>query len=292
VTGTATRTYPDPGFLVIALGLAGLYGPLAAELARDWSRTGDFSHGWIVVPVVALMLWQRRRALAAAPGGAWPLGGVFLGLAIAQYLLGAVASEFWLLRSSLVPWLVGCVALMWGKERARLCLFPFAFLLFMIPPPSLVWNTMALPLQLLASHAAETALALGGVEVIRTGNVLHVEGVALEVAQACSGLRSLVALLALGAVLAEGSLVGGGPRRATSRWILFLSAVPVAVAGNALRVAATAFAAATLGDAAVTGRAHEFAGLAMFAVSLGLLWLGRDLLEWIERRWAASPPRS
>jgi exosortase len=292
VTGATARALPDTGFLVLALGLVGLYGPLAPELARDWSRSGDFSHGWVVAPATAWMLWQRRDALRSAPVGTWVPGGILLGLAIVQYLLGAAASEFWLLRTSIVPWSIGCVGLMWGRERARLCVFPLAFLLFMIPPPSLVWNTVALPLQLLASRAAETALAVGGVEVLRTGNVLQLDGVALEVAQACSGLRSLVALLALGAVLAEGSLVGGGPRSAAFRWAVFLSAIPVAVAANALRVAATALTAAKLGDAAVTGRAHEIAGLAMFVVSFGLLWLGRSGLGWIERRVSGSSPRS
>lgn len=210
-------------------------------------------------------------------------GGALLLAAVLQYLLGVAGSEFYLQRTSMVTFLGGWILLLWGPSRARLLVFPVAFLLFMIPPPSIVWTSISFPLQLLASRITEATLLGAGVEVQRAGNVIHLENCSLEVAAACSGLRSLVTLLAMGAVLAEGSLVGvGGPRTWPLKGILFLLGIPVAVAVNTVRVCGTAFAAVRFGPEVATGWIHDASGILMFTLSLGLLWLGRWTLQWTE----------
>jgi exosortase len=270
---------------LLAAGLAVLYAPLAPELVGDWSRSGDFSHGFVVPVVTLWLLWRRRHEIRAAPSAPSALGALLLGAGVATYLLGVAASEFTLQRASIVPVLGGWIVLLWGWQRARPCVFPVVFLLFMIPPPTLVWNSVSLPLQLFASRVAEGMLRIGGVPLTREGNVIHLAGCSLEVAHACSGLRSLVMLLAMGALFAEGSVLGGGgPTGRAGRIVLVLAAVPVAVAVNALRVAGTAVAVSRFGPGAATGAAHEIAGAAVFVIALAALLATRKGIAWLESR--------
>jgi exosortase len=288
VTVAAARRR-DPTPVLFALGFLALYGPLFPELVRDWSSGGDFSHGFLVPVIAGALVWTRRERIRSAPARAFLPGAWLLGGAVAAYVLGVAASEFTLQRLSMVAFLGGWILLVWGPDRAKPLVFPVAFLLFMIPPPGIVWSAISFPLQLLATTATVDTLSWAGMEVARAGNVIRLPGCSLEVAHACSGLRSLVALLAVGAVLAEGSLVGGrGPRSGAARWIVFLAAVPVAVLVNAMRVAVTTLLAARYGPGAATGTAHDAAGIAMFAVAMGLLWWSRKGVAWIERR-ASSP---
>ncbi|MEZ5065328.1 MAG: exosortase/archaeosortase family protein [bacterium] len=280
-TRSPRNVWSDPLVLVLGFGVLAMYGPLAPELVSDWNRSGNYSHGWAVLPLAVALVFARRERLTATARQPAATGAWIVAAAVAVYLLGAAASEFFLLRSSIVPWALGCVALLHGWRRARVVAFPVAFLLFMIPPPTLVWNAIALPLQLLASRVAEWTLVLAGATIERDGNVIHLAGVSLEVAAACSGLRSLVTLLALAALLAEGSLTGTIVRRFPNRVILFLAAVPIAVLLNAVRVSATALAAARVGEAAATGWVHEAAGAVSFLFALATLWfVGKGLARW------------
>ncbi len=278
----------DPGLPLLAIGIALLYGPLLPELAGDWTRSDDFSHGFAVPFLTAWLLWRRRAEIRSSPIEPAPIGALLLAAGVGMYLLGVAGTEFMIQRSSLVPVVGGWVLLLWGKERARPCVFPIVFLLFMIPPPALVWGAVSLPLQLFASKASVGILHAAGVELVRQGNVIHLEACSLEVAQACSGLRSLVALLAMGALFAEGSVLGGGrPIEKLPRIALFLAAVPVAVGVNTLRVAGTALAASRFGPGATTGWPHELAGAAMFLFALLTLLALRRFLAWIESRGLA-----
>jgi exosortase len=293
VSATRTLRGTAPDLALLGAGLALVYAPLAPELVRDWWSSGDFSHGFFVPLVSAWIVWTRRERIAAAPIRPFPPGLALLVLAAAQYLLGVAAAEFYLQRTSAVLFLGGGVLFLFGPRIAAECAFAVAFLLFAIPPPNLVMNWIAFPLQLQASHFTEVILDAAGIDAVRSGNVIHLEHVSLEVARACSGLRSLVTLSALGAILAEGSLLPahGGPRGVFPRVLVFLAVFPVAVAVNSVRVAATAVFAANGGVVLASGWAHELVGLLMFLVSMGLLLAWRSMLRWLES-WRASSPRS
>ncbi len=270
---------------VIAIAWIALYARLVPELVFDWRDGGDFSHGFLVPIFAGLLAWNRREVLAAAPEAtSWAGGGALVLGAVLVHLVGAAASELFLQRISMIPFLLGWVLLLEGPRRARLLLFPAAFLLFMIPPPTLFWMSISLPLQLLASRVAEGTLLLAGIDVLREGNILHLDACSLEVASACSGVRSLVTLLALAAILAEGSLAGlATPRSKVGKAALFLSAIPVAVLVNALRVTSAAFLASAAGKDAVD-RFHDASGLVMFAAAFALLLAGKEVVRWIEER--------
>jgi len=275
-----------------ALGFAALYGPLFPELVRDWSRSEDLSHGFLIPFVSGWLVWNRRADFRNASGPEW--GGVaLLAVALLQYLVGVVAAEFFVQRTSMIPFLLGWAWILGGRSTFRTLLFPFLFLLFMIPPPALVWSALSFPLQLAASRATEGFLTVAGVPAVRMGNVIELENCSLEVAAACSGLRSLSMLLGIGALLAEGSLVPGrAPARISLRVLLFLSAIPVAVLVNAARVSLSALGAARIGPDAVEGWLHELSGVGMFALALALLFSWRSMLGWLEARRFISSPAS
>jgi exosortase len=269
---------------IVALAWIALYGWSVPSLVRDWRTNEDFSHGFLVPGVAIALVLSRREALAKAPSAPSPKGAWLLGAAILVHLLGAVASELYLQRSSMVPFLLGWIWLLEGPTRMRTLLFPIGFLLFMIPPPNLLWSAISLPLQLLASRAAEVTLHLAGVPVLREGNVIHLEHHSLEVASACSGIRSLVTLLALATILADGTLGGsGGPRTWAARSFLVFLAVPVAVVVNALRVSSAALVATVAGSETID-RFHDLSGFATFALAFALLAGGKEVLRWVEER--------
>jgi len=175
------------------------------------------------------------------------------------------------------------VLFMFGWRHLRILAFPLLFLLLMIPLPAIVFNKIAFPLQLLASRAGEFALSSVDIPVLREGNVLVLANTSLEVAEACSGIRSLISLLTLGIVF--GYLADS---RGWVRTVVALSTIPVAVVSNGARVAGTGIAAHRFGPAAAQGFFHEFSGWAVFIVAF-LLMLGlQRALVWI---FPPAPPQ-
>lgn len=194
---------------------------------------------------------------------------------------GLLGSELFLTRVSLIGVIAGTVWFVWGQRRARILAFPILFLLLMIPLPSIIFNQLAFPLQLFASQVGESAIAAAGIPVLREGNVLHLPARTLEVAEACSGIRSLVSLLFLAIVLGYFTDLRGG-----GKVILALSALPIAIIANAARVAGTGLAAEWIGPEAADGFFHTFSGWLMFVVAFGALLLLQQFLSRVRVRSA------
>ena len=156
--------------------------------------------------------------------------------------------------------------LMANVRPVNAVLDPMVELLRPIPIPAIVFNQVAFPLQLLASRFGESALQLADIPVLREGNVITLAHTQLEVAEACSGIRSLISLLTLGIVIgyfAHSSVI--------VRWLLAIATVPVAIAANGLRVAGTGIAAHYYGPEAAQGFFHSFSGWLVFLVALAML---------------------
>jgi len=162
--------------------------------------------------------------------------------------------------------LVGAVLFLFGWQRLLVLAFPLAFLLLMIPLPALIFNQIAFPLQLLASQAGEVTLRSVDIPVLREGNVLILATTKLEVAEACSGIRSLVSLLTLGIMIGYFT-----DRRAWVRCLIAISTIPIAVITNGARVAGTGMAAHRFGPAAAEGFFHEFSGWIIFLLAFVLM---------------------
>ncbi len=253
-----------------------LQGPAIAKLVSDWSFDPNYSHGFLIVPVALYFAWERRARLRAA---AWQpsLAGLIIVLgSIATLIAGTLGAELFLTRVSIIGLLAGSVLFVLGRQHLRVLLFPLAFLLLMIPIPSIIFNQITFPLQLLASRFGEWTLQLLSIPVLREGNVIILSNTTLEVAEACSGIRSLVSLLALGLVYGYFS-----DPRTWIRVAIVMATVPIAIVTNGARVAGTGIAAHYYGPEAALGFFHEFSGWLVFLVAFAILFLAmRVVLMW------------
>ena len=260
---------------VNALAVAGvliaggwLYGSTLKGLGAEWASSPDSSYGLVLLVVALSVLFRRRRAMAeAASSTSSPLiGTVLLAGGVFLYIIGTFGAEIFLTRASAVFVAAGALQWLVGSRALRIALAPLTFLLIAIPLPALIVNAVTLPLQLVASRIAETSLMTAGFPVYRDGNLLMLPSVTLEVADACSGLRSLVSLLAIGALVAWAD-----HRSIARRAAIVASAVPIAIVMNGLRIAATGAACELWSPRAAAGGWHTFAGWITFVVSVAVL---------------------
>ena len=257
----------------IAVALAWLYADVVPALVRQWAADPDYSHGFFVLPLAAFFAGERRGALAKAPVRPRVEGLALLACSLCLYVAGRYGSELFLTRMSIIGVLAGLVVFMAGWAHLRILAFPIAFLVFMVPLPAIVFNHIAFPLQMLASRLGEVVISASGVPVLREGNVLLLPGRTLEVAEACSGIRSLLSLVMLAIVLGYFT-----EKRTWARAAIALAAVPIAVVANAIRVAGTGLTSYWVSPAAAEGFFHSFSGWLIFVVALaGLLAVHRVL---------------
>ena len=251
--------------LVLA-GFALLYRQVVVKLVMDWYNDDNYSHGFLIVPLALYFVWERREKLRKIPVTPSAWGLVFVLGSVVVLVAGILGSELFLTRISILGTVVGVILFLFGWAHLRALAFPVAFLLLMIPIPAILFNQIAFPLQLLASQFGESAMGLANVPVLREGNVLILANTTLEVAEACSGIRSLVSLLTLAIVFGYFS-----DPRGWVRTLLTLSAIPVAIVTNGFRVAGTGIAAHRFGAAAAEGFFHEFSGWLVFVSAFMLM---------------------
>ena len=252
--------------IAIVLTFAVLYRHVATELFRAWSTDDNYSHGFLIVPIAAYLAWERRARFSALPQRPSWLGMVVVLASLGMLVVGPLGAELFLTRVSMIGVLAGAILFLGGWPQLRVMAFPVGFLLLMIPLPALIFNQIAFPLQLLASQAGATAVSAFGVPVLREGNLIVLSYATLEVAEACSGIRSLVSLITLGVVY--GYFIDP---RAWMRIAIVISTVPVASLANAVRVAGTGVAAEYFGAQSAEGFFHGFSGWAVFLVACGAL---------------------
>ncbi|MGD0270926.1 MAG: exosortase A [Candidatus Sulfotelmatobacter sp.] len=253
--------------MIIGL-LLWLYFPTLSHLVGQWWSDPNFSHGFFVPLFSAFVVWQERSRLSRLnPQPSW-WGLLFLGFGLCVLIVGQMGAELFLSRLSLLIALAGLIVLFLGWSFFRALLFPWAFLLLMIPIPAIVFNQLTFPLQKLASVVASTTLPWMGVPVLREGNVIILPAMALEVAEACSGIRSLMSLATLAVIY--GYLM---ERKVAVRIILTLASVPIAVAANSLRIVGTGLLVQYWDPERAQGFFHEFSGWLIFVVSLAMLYL-------------------
>ncbi len=251
---------------VLAVLVACLYHGILVRLILDWWNDADFSYGFLVPAFSAFVVWHgRRRLVAIRVAPSW-FGLVLIAGALAMLIVGVLGAELFLSRSSLVFLLAGLIVYFFGWAHLRALLFPWAFLFLMIPVPALIFNHITLPLQFLASRLASSLLSLVGVPVLREGNVIRLPAMTLEVAEACSGIRSLLSLGTLAMIygyLLEPTIL--------RRVLLALAAVPIAVVANGLRIMGTGLLGEYWNPQRAEGFFHTFSGWVVFVLALGML---------------------
>jgi exosortase len=248
------------------------YAPVMYSLAGDWMSDEDMGHGFFVPLVAGYLIWQQKDELMATPARPNWLGLPILLMGAAQLIVATLGVEHFLARTALIVTLTGAVLFLGGVPVLRKVAFPLFLLCFMVPIPSVIFNSITFPLQILASQLADLALSILGVPVLREGNILELPSGKLSVVEACSGIRSLLSLTFL-------SLVYGKffEKRAWVRAVLFLATVPIAIAANGGRVTITGILSQIKPELA-EGFFHESTGWVIFMLALGLLLLFHQVL--------------
>ena len=255
-----------------------LFWPVLTRLAAQWGSDDNYSHGFLIVPLALWFVWDRRHRAAATPirPSYWGLAGVAASLLLLAG--GVLGAELFVTRIAMIATVASAVLFLFGPAQLRLMAFPVAFLLLMVPLPAIVFNQIAFPLQLLASHVGHLTLSALDVPVMRQGNLIILAETRLEVVEACSGIRSLVSLLTLGLVYGYFSNLPPGARA-----LLAVMTVPLAVVANALRVAGTGVAAHHYGAAAAEGFFHAFSGWLVFGFAFAMLVALDRTVRWLDR---------
>ena len=243
-----------------------VYWHTITNLVLAWSTDDNYSHGFLIVPIALWLTWERRRELAAAPRDPSWLGLALFIFSLFVLVIGSIAAELFTTRVSIIGAIAGLVLFFYGRQHFRILRFPLLFLFLMVPLTAIIFNQIAFPLQILASRVGQTVLTTVGIPVLREGNLLILANTTLQVAEACSGIRSLISLLTLGIIV--GYLAD---RRASVQWIIALSSVPVAILTNGIRVAGTGIAAHYMGSAAAEGFFHEFSGWLVFVTAFAMM---------------------
>lgn len=260
--------------VLVLIGLVlWLYGAVLARLAHQWWTDPNFSHGFFV-PIFSLyIIWEKRDSLKMVPSApsAWGLATMLLSLG--TLILGVLGAELFLSRVSLILLLAGMILFLHGWEMLRALIFPLAILFLMVPIPSIILNQITFPLQILASKLSAWILPFLGVPVLREGNVINLPAMPLEVADACSGIRSLLSLACL--AIMYGYLL---EKRVGVRIMLALASIPIAVAANALRIVGTGLLVQYWDPEKAEGFFHAFSGWLIFVVSLLMLFAVHRLL--------------
>lgn len=244
-----------------------VFYPIVPEMVRDWASHSDNNHGFLVPLIALYLIWQKKEQLLSCNIDSSRWGAVVLGVGLVVFLLSFAGGVAFPARVAMVLSLFGLLWYCLGADWMRMLVFPVLFLLFMIPVPISLISLVSMPLQLMATKLSAKIIEYCSIPVYREGNMLYFVGTQLEVAEACSGIRSIMSLTMLGSIFAYMSQASW--RR---RVVLVLAAVPIAMTANIIRITGTGILANFFGDRVARGFLHEFSGLMVFA--FGLLALG------------------
>lgn len=253
------------GILSLAVLLGYLYYPVIAGLLAQWSIDTAYGYGYFMPGIAAYLVWERRHTLRALPSQSSWWGYLILLAGLGMLVLGRAGGIHLLDRGSLIIVLFALVLFLGGWPILRLLTFPLAFLALMIPPPPALFNRLVWPLQLFTARFSTEALRLVGYPVLLQGVYIDLPTVRVEVAEACSGFQSLIALGATGVLLAS---------MTQDRWIdrvlLVAAVVPIAILSNGIRV--TWIIAMGSRDARFfEGALHPGSGWVVFVLATALL---------------------
>jgi len=252
---------------IIFLLVAAVYCKVLAKLVLDWYQIPDFSHGFLVPLFAAYLVWQKRKTLLGTKIAPTWSGIAVIALGLVVLLLGVYGSELFLSRISLLIVLAGLVLCFGGLRFLKELRFVLLVLLLAIPLPAIVFNQITFPLQILASKLASGLLPVFGVPVLREGNIIELPAMKLEVAEACSGIRSLMSLFTLSVFY--GYFM---EKSAWRRTLLVLASIPIAIAANAVRILGTGLCVQYWDPDKALGFFHEFSGWVIFLISLICLY--------------------
>lgn len=247
-------------------------------LVTQWWNEDEYSHGFIVPFIAGFIIYHKRETLERLPIRPAYTGLLFLAGAFVIYAVGIIGADLFLQRTSMIIALAGGALFVLGWPMFRELAFPIAYLMLMIPLPGIIFNTIAFPLQLLAAQIATDVMQACAIPVYREGNVIHLAQASLDVEEACSGIRSLISLTAIGvpfAFLMEDSW--------WRRLLIGLMIVPIAIVANVLRVTVTGLLSHYIDVDTALGLFHSIGGLSVFVMGTLMLFLFTLFMRWTRR---------
>jgi exosortase len=266
------RKWPLFSGAILSLLVAILYAPVLWAMARQWWDDPNYGHAMLVPVFVAYLLWRTRADWSAVTVQPSEYGLPIMLLALGLLLLGMLGAELFTARFSLIVLILGITVFLAGWQALRSIAFPLGYLILMIPLPALIYYQITFPLQLWASALGAHGMILLGVHTVRQGNLLILPNVTLEVVEACSGVRSLLSMLA--AVIAYAYLAD---KSVWKRSLLVSLVIPIVILSNALRLVTTGVLSSFYGRQLDFGAVHEVIGLVFFGLAfLSILLIHRS----------------
>lgn len=249
------------------------YAPILYRMGLQWATDENMGHGFFVPVVAGFIAWQRRKSLLATPLRPNPWGLLFVVWGALQAVIATLGAELFTARVAFLIALFGVILYLCGTEWVKVLRFPLLLLLFMIPIPAIIYAALTLRLQTLASQLGEVMIGWMGIPVLRAGNTLVLPSQTLDIAEACSGIRSLLSLGFLSLVYAYFM-----DKRVWMRWALLIATVPIAIGANGIRVAVTGLLS-EVNTKLAQGTYHEMEGYIVFLVALLALIATHRLLS-------------
>ena len=280
-TGMNPRNESSPPLVAAGIVVAALvasYAPNLYQLGLQWADEPNYSHGFLVIPIALVILWQRKDELKFAALRPMALGWLVVAAVLAARYWSFERNEPWFENISVLPLLAGLALAFGGWPLLRWCLPALGFLIFMFPLPASVNLYLAGPLQRVATLGSTALLQAFGLPVLAEGNIIYIGASKLEVAQACNGLSMLVSFITL---VTATTLIMARHRPSWERGVLLASTIPIALIANIIRIAATAWAYQLLGETRGQKVAHDTAGWAMMPIALGLIYIELKLMNWL-----------
>ncbi len=255
-----------------------LSSSILIELAKNWLQDDNYSHGFLIIPISIYLIFQQRENMLF-PAKTSKEGIILFGAGSLGLILGIAAGEYFSTRLALVMMITGFTWYYVGANNFRKIWFPFFFLLFMIPIPQTIYFAATAPMQVFASKVTIIILNFIGVPATRTGVIINLPEYSLEVAEACSGLRSLTTLLALSSLYAYTRM----PGKLIPTLVVLLT-FPIAISANIFRIVATAIGAYAIDKSIAEDFLHIFSGSAVFISALIMVLITGSVLKWIKNR--------
>lgn len=273
--GSSLSRLPSPFSLLTYSALVALFVPTFYKLVTYGWDNADYSHGPLILVAFLWLLWRNRDFLQGEADESVHLGSLGLLLfGLFCYTVGSIFSSMVTESFALIPVFIGVTGFLFGKRGVQRVLFPALFLIFLVPPPSFIIDMVTAPLQLLVATASGFLLKTAGYLVSRNGVILHVGDYNIIVGEVCSGLRSLISLMAVGAIYAYLQNISN-----LKRAVLFLSIIPISIIANIFRLIILSLITHYFGEAAGQGFFHNFSGFILFLVTIVCLVIVDAMLD-------------
>ncbi|MBI5027180.1 MAG: exosortase [Nitrospirae bacterium] len=242
-----------------------IYIPTFYKLFSYGWKVADYSHGPLILLVFLWLIWRKKGVFSSSPSDnrvhPFALSVLLIGLFL--YTVGSIHKILMVETFSLIPVLIGTTGFLLGREALRQVLFPAVFLIFLIPPPLFFIDMLTSPLKMIVASVSEPLLRFAGYLVSRNGVILFIGDYSIVVGDECSGIRSLISLMSVGAVYAYLQNVSN-----LKKSVLFLSIIPIAICANIFRLMLLALITYHFGEAAGQGFFHNFSGILLFIIAL------------------------